>query len=81
MKDILDAFVSDEKNYHFILINSEIINESQRLIAKYGIDGLRALDAIQLASACSISKNIDFALTADKLLNKFFVAENIQVSP
>ncbi|MDF2430926.1 MAG: uncharacterized protein JWP44_557 [Mucilaginibacter sp.] len=77
--DILDAFAADENKYHFILIGREIINESQKLIEKYGIKGLRSLDAIQLSSACIVKNLVDFAISGDKLLNEFLIAEQIQI--
>jgi predicted nucleic acid-binding protein len=78
--DILGAFLADENKYNFILINSEIIKVSQTLIEKYGVAGLRSLDAIQLACACSIKGIIDIAITDDKLLNKFLMSERIKAS-
>jgi predicted nucleic acid-binding protein len=76
--DILEAFAFDEGKYTFILINSDIINASQKLIEKYGVGGLRALDSIQLASACTIGNSIDMAISGDKLLNSFFLTEGIR---
>jgi predicted nucleic acid-binding protein len=80
-RDILNAFVSDESKYQFILLDSEVISSSQKLIEKYGVNGLRSLDAIQLASACTIKGQIDFAISTDKLLNQFLIAEGFAISP
>jgi predicted nucleic acid-binding protein len=80
-KDILDAFVGDEHKYQFILLDSSVINTSQYLIRKYGISGLRSLDAIQLASACSVIDQLGLAISSDKLLNQFLLAEGIRISP
>jgi uncharacterized protein len=77
-KDILDAFVADENKYNVILIDRAIIDSSQMLIQKYGISGLRSLDAIQLASACSVKSLIDLAISGDKLLNSFLSTEQIK---
>ncbi|MFI5139820.1 MAG: type II toxin-antitoxin system VapC family toxin [Sphingobacteriales bacterium] len=77
--DILNAFTSDEGTYTFVLIKSAIINASQKLIEKHGVAGLRALDSIQLASACSIGNLIDMAISGDKLLNSFFLSEGIPI--
>lgn len=79
VNDILNAFISDEPNYSIILMNSKIIDLSRLLIQKYGIAGLRSLDAMQLASACSIKNQIDIAVTNDKLLNDFLTSENLKV--
>lgn len=79
VNDILNAFISDEHNYSIVLMSSEIIDISQSLIKKYGIAGLRSLDAMQLASVCSIKSQIELAITSDKLLNDFLISENIKV--
>ena len=79
VNDILNAFISDEHNYSIVLMNSEIIDLSQLLIQKYGIAGLKSLDAIQLASACSLKNQIDIAVTNDKLLNDFLTSENLKI--
>jgi hypothetical protein len=62
-----------------ILTNGDIIGNSQKLISKYGLSGLRTLDAIQLSSAVSIKHLINGAVSADKLLNDFLKAEGINV--
>lgn len=77
--DILSAFVADETKYKVVLIDSEIVRNSQKLIEKYGVNGLRSLDAIQLASACSLRGNLDYALSGDKLLNQFLLDEGIKI--
>ena len=77
--DILSAFVADEAKYKVVLIDSEIVRDSQKLIEKYGVNGLRSLDAIQLASACNLRANLDYALSGDKLLNQFLLDEGIKI--
>jgi predicted nucleic acid-binding protein len=77
--NILDAFVKDEHQYNLVLINSDIINISQMFIEKYGVKGLRSLDAIQLASIYSIRNSIDLAISGDKLLNTFLLSEQIKI--
>jgi predicted nucleic acid-binding protein len=79
VKDILNAFVTDEHKYSLILLDSKIINSSQHLIEKYGIKGLRSLDSIQLSSACSVGNHIDMAISNDKLLNLFLLSEGIKI--
>jgi predicted nucleic acid-binding protein len=77
---ILNAFVADEHKFSFISVDSQIISASQKFIGKYGTNGLRALDAIQLASAYSVRDSIGLAVSNDKLLNTFLLSEKIQVS-
>lgn len=76
---IIGAFVADERKFSFISVDSEIIGSSQKFIGKYGIEGLRALDAIQLASAYSVRHSIGLAVSNDKLLNSFLKSEDIEV--
>ena len=78
--DILNAFIADDEKYNFVKVHEEIIDLSKNLIEKYGIEGLRTLDAIQLATACSVRKSIDIALSNDKLLNLFLTSEGIRIS-
>lgn len=79
VNDIINAFITDEHNYSLILIDREIISISQNLIVKYGVQGLRSLDAIQFASAYSVRNTIDLAISDDKLLNTFLLSEGIQI--
>ena len=76
---ILGAFVADEHKFSFISVDSQIIGSSQKFISKYGVKGLRALDAIQLASAYSVRDSIGLAVSNDKLLNSFLKLEEIEV--
>jgi predicted nucleic acid-binding protein len=80
VNDIINAFTADEHNYSIILIDREIVNFSQKLIEKYGVKGLRSLDAIQFASAYSVRNAIDFAISDDKLLNTFLLSEGMRIS-
>lgn len=80
VNDLINAFTADEHNYSIILIDREIVSFSQKLIEKYGIKGLRSLDAIQFASAYNVREAIDFAISDDKLLNTFLLSEGIQIS-
>jgi len=77
--DILTSFNNDKSKYTFVAIDSRLIEISQILLGKYGIKGLRSLDAIQFASVYSIKKIIDGAVSNDKLLNSFLTSEDINV--
>ncbi len=43
----------------------------------YGIDGLRTLDSIQLASALAVKNEVNKYFTSDKLLRLLFEKENL----
>jgi len=78
--DILNSFVADKDKFTFIPVDTEIIMLSQKLLEKYGLRGLRALDAIQFASVNSVRNVIGVAISDDKLLNSFLRAEAIKTS-
>ncbi len=78
--DILSSFATDQAKFTFIPINSGIISLSKELLEKYGALGLRALDALQLASVLSARNNIDLAISNDLLLNSFLKSEAIKIT-
>jgi predicted nucleic acid-binding protein len=73
----LNLFESDFKKYSFVVSNSIVIEQARILASKYGEQGLRTLDSIQLATALSLFQQADLFLTADKLLKSFFEAEGL----
>lgn len=74
---IIANFENDAKKFSFIKDTKELKKNAKYLISKYGKEGLRTLDAIQLASAISIKSKCNLYLTADILLEKLFDAENL----
>jgi len=78
--DILSSFATDQAKFRFIPINSRIISLSKELLEKYGVLGLRALDALQLASVLSARNDIDMAISNDHLLNSFLQSEAINIT-
>ena len=73
----LKLFESDFGKYTFIATNSLIIEQARILILKYGNQGLRTLDGIQLSTSVSIKEQSDIFITSDKLLKSFFEAEGL----
>lgn len=73
----LDLFESDFNKYSFVATDSIIIEQSRILISKYGIQGLRTLDSIQLATCISLVQQVSLFLTADNLLKVLFKAEGL----
>ena len=49
------------------------------MITKYGEEGLRTLDSIQLAAAVSLKAKVDLNKSSDKLLTKLFEKEGLVV--
>lgn len=75
--ELMQLFESDCLKYTFVQVDNFVIEESKNLISKYGKDGLRTLDSIQLATSVMLKKHIGLFVTTDKLLNKFFKSEGL----
>ena len=79
VKSLANSFSADYSKYIFVRMNNKLVKSAYELIAKYGLLGLRTLDAIQLASIVSHKNSIDFAVTSDSLLKSIILLEGIQV--
>ncbi len=74
---IIQLFEKSFGNYFFIKNDGVIFDHARTLLAKYGKQGLRALDSIQLSVAVSLVNEVDLFVTADKLLKAFFIQESL----
>ncbi len=77
--DILTSFSDDSIKYTFIDVDIKVIETSKLLLEKYGVSGLRVLDALQFAAIYNFKDIIDVVVCNDKLLNSFLSFEGIQV--
>jgi hypothetical protein len=77
-KITLESFESDLSKYNFITTDSLVLQQARNLVTKYGIEGLRTLDSIQLSTCIELSKEVDVFLTADKLLKTFIQQEGLE---
>lgn len=75
----LALFEADFDKYSFIVTDSLVIEQARLLVSKYGTQGLRTLDSIQLSTAISLRENVGLFCTADKLLHSLLEAENLPV--
>lgn len=78
--EITDSFTSDYDNYSFVGSDYDLILRAKDLVTKYGIQGLRTLDSIQLASVIAIKSDLSFAVTADNLLRTLINLEGIKTA-
>ena len=78
-EEIVESFESDYANYTFIQVENQLILQARALVSKHGTEGLRTLDALQLASAITIRNTIALAITADNLLGSLMQKEGIKV--
>ena len=73
----LDLFELDFVKYNFVTTDSIIIEQARILTSKYGTQGLRTLDSVQLSTAVSLYRQVNIFLTADKLLKSLFLSEGL----
>ena len=76
----IQFFEFDFQKYKFVDLNQIILNNASQLIIKYGSQGLRTLDSIQLSTAIALIQNVNLFIAADKLLLKLFKEENLPVN-
>ena len=70
-------FESDFEKYNFISTDSLILEQARNLTIKYGIEGLRTLDSIQLSTCKVIENQVDIFITSDKLLSFLIEKEGL----
>jgi predicted nucleic acid-binding protein len=73
----LELFESDFEKFVFIPLDSIIIEQARNLTSKYGKQGLRTLDGIQLSTSVYLAKQAQLFITSDKLLKSFLEAEGL----
>ena len=73
----LELFESDFSKYNFVATDSLILEQARNLVTKYGIEGLRTLDSIQLSTCITLTKEVDIFYTADKLLQTLIEKEGL----
>jgi len=76
-KEVINNFEDDYSKYEWVKVDLEILNSAKELIKKYGKDGLRTLDSIQLACAVFIKEKVDGHLTSDIALKEIFIKEGL----
>jgi uncharacterized protein len=79
VESLISSFETDYPKYNFVRLNTEIVDFSKLLIAKYGVEGLRTLDSLQLASVLKKRNELEYFITADKLLKNIASKEGLPV--
>lgn len=72
-----ELFENDFEKYNFISTDSLIIEQARNLTKKYGLEGLRTLDSIQLSTCKVLEKQVDIFFTSDRLLNSLIEKEGL----
>ena len=75
----IEAFENDKNKFKFIPINNGILLTAKVLISKYGKNGLRTLDSIQLSSCIEVKDLTNKYFTSDKTLLDIFSQENLPI--
>jgi predicted nucleic acid-binding protein len=70
-------FSEDYSKFTWVEINEKVLKRALSLLKKYGTEGLRTLDAIQLSSAIEVKNDVDLNVTYDKLLKRLFELEGL----
>lgn len=77
---VIACFGTDIEKYEWVSIDSEIVASAAEMLMRYGAEGLRTLDSIQLASALMLKGESCIFVTADSLLRGFMKAEGLSVA-
>lgn len=75
--NVIACFEQDDDNYNWIKLQAKLVQSASDLFENYGGQGLRTLDALQLASALTVKSADCVFLTWDSLLKSFFVKEGL----
>ena len=78
-QSLISFFEDDFSKFTFVPIDSIVIEHAQTLLTKYGKQGLRTLDSLQLATAVLLKGKGDVFFTADALLKSFFIQEALPI--
>ena len=80
MNDTISLFGKDYTNYRIVKIDSDLLNEAKRLTVLRKSEGLKTLDAMQLASAIAVNHVISVVKTSDERLRKIMVLEGLKTT-
>jgi predicted nucleic acid-binding protein len=72
-------FQGDRGQFRWIELDLATVDSASALLARYGSEGLRSLDALQLASALFLKDRDCGFLTSDTLLRGLFEREGLTV--
>lgn len=73
----ITLFETDFAKYTFATTDSLLLEQARQLTIKYGLEGLRTLDSIQLATCLVLASEVTVFFTADKLLKTLLEAEGL----
>lgn len=79
-ENLIGYFEDDKDLYRWTPINEPIINRALYFLNKYGKEGLRTLDAIQLSTAVKLKGKTGLCYTHDTLLRTCFKYEGLTLA-
>ncbi len=65
--ELINLLEADIDKYNVVKISCELLSKAKKLVLQHSQEGLRAIDAIQVASAIAVSNEIAFVKTFDDL--------------
>jgi predicted nucleic acid-binding protein len=74
---VMNCFQNDQDKFRWVHLEISIMHMAVSMLMKYGPNGLRSLDSIQLACAVFLKAEDMIHLTSDTLLKSFFRAEHL----
>ena len=77
--EVIKCFQNDGDNFQWIMLQSDIVESASHLLMKYGKNGLRTLDSLQLAAALTLKDEECIFLTSDKLLQSLLEEEKLKI--
>ena len=75
----ISDFTEDGALYQWVRLTDDLVVDAQHLINRHYLAGLRTLDALQLAAALTVRKEVQLFLTADARLEAIFAQEGLPV--
>lgn len=76
-KIVIDFFLNDQDLFNWISLTDNLVTNAAKLIMKYGRDGLRTLDSLQLAAALTLKDDDSLFITYDELLKESMIKEGL----
>lgn len=77
VNSVISCFESDFDKFSWVELDAYIITSASDLLKRYGNDGLRTLDSLQLACAVKLKEEDCSFFTSDTLLQRLFTKENL----
>ena len=79
VNSVVACFEKDYAEFNWIIVGSALLLSASALLMRYGRLGLRSLDSLQLAAACTLRDADCLYFTHDKVLRNLFQKEGFRL--